>query len=57
VAIGFGRGEVQRVAHAEIQGKPAGDLPFVPRKQLRDMGTLLKRLILNVDAERVHLTQ
>ena len=53
----FGRGEVQRIASAEIQGEPVRNLPFVARKELRDMGALLEGLILNVDAESVHLAQ
>ena len=50
-------GKFQRIARAEIQRETVRDLPFIPRKEFRDMGALLERLILNVDAESVHSAQ
>src|SRR6266852_4381317 len=57
VVVYFRRGKVQGIPRAQIQGQPLGDSPFIANEELGNMGALQQSLVLNIDAESIHLAK
>ena len=55
--VDLGRRKVERVARPEAEREPIRNLPVIYEEKLRDVGTLLQQLLLNVDRERIHIAQ
>ena len=53
----FGRGKVQGVARAEVQGQAVGELPIVLREELEDVIARRDLALLQIDLKRVDLAE